>query len=270
MSDPPLHGLSRPGRLSQLAVLWALPVALLGAQLLGRMLAGVAVWLLGPGPGELVAVLAGVAGGGLCLVLLSLLLPTGAHVPLGRALRLRPARPQVLLAAAVGTFMLGPTGDFLMSLMAEFAPAQTQGNVPRLQALARTQPLWLLWPFFALLPGIAEELFFRGLIQNAFARPRVGLWVSGLTFSAFHLDPHHIAGVLPLGIFLAWVGMHHGTLVTIFAHVANNTVALLSARSAELDVGYGTGRAMPAHWLPLSLLVVLFAAWSLRRNAPNG
>ena len=92
-----------------------------------------------------------------------------------------------------------------------------------------------------------------------------------LLFAAFHLDPHHIAGVLPLGFFLAWVGARCGTLVTIVAHIANNTLAIIAVHSETLDVGYGTSEPMPWSWLPVSLvLAALATGMVVNRNLPLG
>ena len=65
---------------------------------------------------------------------------------------------------------------------------------------------------------IAEEVFFRGLIQRSAGFGKKAIVISALSFSFFHMDPHHIAGVLPLGFYLAWLGARTGsTLVPIVA-----------------------------------------------------
>ena len=135
------------------------------------------------------------------------------------------------------------------------------------QIVKQLSPL-LAWPVFALLPGIAEELMFRGVLQNAARSRNLGIAVSALGFAAFHLDPHHVAGVLPLGFFLAWVGARCGTLVTIVAHIANNTLAILAVHSETLDVGYGTSEPMPWSWLPVSLALGRARRARDRENCP--
>lgn len=270
----PLHGLSAPLRFPWGWALMALPVAFVASQLVGAVARGIAETVVGAAPPESVLpLLAGVAGGHGTLLLLVWILVTAVRLPRLPTLGLVPReklaaiRIEVWAAAAVGTFMLGPLADTLMSLMERWAPSSTLGSVPMLQEVARDNPMWLTWPFLALVPGLAEELFFRGLLQRSFARPAVGAVVSAVAFAAFHVDPHHVVGVLPLGAFLAWIAMHHGTSVAIAAHVANNSVALLSARNATLDVGYGTDQPMPLTWLPISLWVVVLCARVLSRNA---
>jgi membrane protease YdiL (CAAX protease family) len=202
----------------------------------------------------------------------SLVTPLIASLSLRESLDLKPDRPQVFLAAAVGTVMLGPLGDTLMTELSIRFPSWTLGVVPTLHELASHLPLVALWPTFALVPGVAEELLFRGVLQGALGRTLIGSMIAGIAFAAFHVDPVHIAGVLPLGLFLSWVAYRSSTLVSMFAHVANNSLAVFSIHSAVLDVGYGTGREVPASWLAASLLVfavmAAIIAQSTRRPRP--
>lgn len=183
----------------------------------------------------------------------ALLVPRVSGIPTRTVLGLRAAPPTVYAAAALGTLMLGPLADLLMQGMATYAPDDTLGLLDGLHALARSQPVWVLWPVLALLPGIGEELMFRGLLLRSFSTRSIGVLASGVGFALFHVDPHHIAGVLPLGLFLSWVASRSSTSVTIVAHVVNNTMALVATHVAALDVGYGTERDMPPSWLPVSL-----------------
>jgi hypothetical protein len=109
---------------------------------------------------------------------------------------------------------------------------------------------------------------FRGLLQNAAASRVTAVVVSAVSFALFHIDPHHVAGVLPLGFFLAWVGLRCGTWVTIFAHVVNNTVAIALVHSEAFEVGYGTAAPMPWPWLPASFALVVISGWIVLRNSP--
>ena len=201
------------------------------------------------------------------LIAVALMAPGIAGVPLRTALHLRHATLPAYVAAAVGTVMLGPTADVLMRAMQAFWPQMNLGVVAMLHDLVGRIPVVVAWPVFALLPGLSEELVFRGLLQTAARRRWVGIVASGLAFSLFHVDPQHIAGVLPLGFFLAWVGSRCGTFVTIFAHVVNNTFAIAAVHSTALDVGYGTDAPMPWPWVPVSLLLVAIAARVIAKHA---
>lgn len=195
-----------------------------------------------------------------CLVTVALVVPASFGIAPAQALGLRRAPLVCYGAAAVGTIMLGPSADYLMRAMLALLPELSLGVVPMLQEVVRGLPLIVAFPVFALLPGVSEELMFRGLLQNAAGRSWFAIALSALAFSLFHVDPHHVAGVLPLGFFLAWCAARCGTLVTIFAHVLNNGAAIAAVHSSTFDVGYGTDQPMPWQWLPVSWAFVIAAA----------
>lgn len=247
----------------------SLPIAFVATQLGGMIARNVAVWVLPDRSwAETGATLVAMGATSLTLLLVAVVTALVSGVAPLRVFSLRLASPAVYVAAAVGTVALGPLADLLMQSMAAFLPRWTLGSVPVLHGLARSQPIWLLWPFFALFPGVAEEAFFRGMLQGAFRRPELAIAAGGAAFAIFHLDPHHIVGVLPLGLFLSWVAQRHGLSVTVVAHVVNNTVALTSAQVAGLDVGYGTDTPLPFYWVPAGLVVAALAMWMLGPHPP--
>jgi hypothetical protein len=77
------------------------------------------------------------------------------------------------------------------------------------------------------------------------------------------VDPVHVVGVLPLGLFLSWAAARSCTTVSVVAHVINNSLALVSIQNADLDVGYGSDTAFPTEWLIVSLVVFAGAAYAL-------
>lgn len=274
--DPPEARLP-PTREPPLVPAWVAVVALfpvlLTTQLGGGIARSIALALVRqpdgapPAPDHAAGILAGMAAGAGLLAAIALAVPLLGDRSPRVCYQLLPAPPQVVTAAAVGTFALGPLADTLMVTMQSWFPNLTLGTLPRLHALATGQPFWLLWPFFALLPGIAEELFFRGFVQTAFVRTRVAVLASAASFALFHLDPHHIVGVFPLGLFLAWTAARFGTLVTIVAHTLNNTLALLTIQVSELDVGYGSDTPMPRWWLLVGLMLWAVATAVLVRES---
>jgi membrane protease YdiL (CAAX protease family) len=249
------------------ALLWVVGAAF-SAQLAGNLVAGFCrSWLASRGVALAQlehapeAIVPALAASGLALLGVTLYAPQVAGVPLSRALGIRAAPPSAYVLAMVGTVALGPTGDWLMRLAAELYPQATLGVVPMLNDLVRAMPLFVVWPAFALLPGISEELAFRGLLQNAGGPLRLRLALSAILFALFHVDPHHVVGVLPLGLFFAWVASRYGTLVTVGAHVANNTIAIAMARA-----GQDSDQVVPFSWVAASWLVVLACAIALSRG----
>lgn len=253
------------------ALLVLLPVVWLASQWVGAIAQGIALAAVRATTGvkppinHPVGMLAGMGVGALLLTAVALLVPLLCQRSVREQYRLAPAPIAVLVAAGLGTVALGPLADVLMVWMQQHFPDATLGALPRLHELAQAHSFALLWPFFALLPGLSEELFFRGLVQTTFAHRGLAIGVSALSFAAFHADPHHVVGVFPLGLFLAWVASRHGAWVTTVAHVANNSVALLTIQVSQLDVGYGTEVPMPAWWVAIGLAVWAACAYALAR-----
>jgi membrane protease YdiL (CAAX protease family) len=104
-------------------------------------------------------------------------------------------------------------------------------------ALAKTLPLALAATVaIGLLGPLAEELLFRGLIYG-YVDGRFGAraaWVtSSILFALAHVEPAHIALVLPIGILLGWVRQRSESLwPCVVAHMANNTIVVWWAHLA--------------------------------------
>jgi membrane protease YdiL (CAAX protease family) len=89
----------------------------------------------------------------------------------------------------------------------------------------------LVFAGLCVLVPIAEELMFRGMIQQIFSRnmgPVIGFLLAGLVFGAIHLNPHLLISITFFGIFLSFIYYATGNLAySIVAHSLFNTVALL-------------------------------------------
>ncbi|NQV17733.1 MAG: CPBP family intramembrane metalloprotease [Armatimonadetes bacterium] len=96
--------------------------------------------------------------------------------------------------------------------------------------------IWKSLFVIALLPGICEEVFFRGYIINVFRKQ--GIWksiiITAVLFGIFHLDPFRMVPVTLLGIWMGYLLFKtNSILIPIFAHFANNSLALLIGRFAD-------------------------------------
>ena len=130
---------------------------------------------------------------------------------------------------------------------------------------------------FAVLPAVAEELAFRGLLQPGIIRltgsRHAGVWITGLAFGLAHVQ---LAGLLPR----VWLGVVLGFLVAagaslwlgILAHALFNGAQVLAVRYGEVASGVPNSEQVP---LPDTLTVAwaislagLGLWWGLARLAP--
>jgi membrane protease YdiL (CAAX protease family) len=93
---------------------------------------------------------------------------------------------------------------------------------------------------FALVPAVCEEVLFRGYLQaglaRAIQRPAALAAASALVFAIFHLDPWRFAGVMGLGLFLAWLRLETGSLLPpMAAHAASNVLSITLKSAGRLD-----------------------------------
>lgn len=84
----------------------------------------------------------------------------------------------------------------------------------------------------ALLAGVTEEFFFRGLIQTELTRavqnPHIAIWISAIAFSAVHMQFYGFVPRMLLGALFGYLYFWSGNLwVSILAHAVNNAFALV-------------------------------------------
>ena len=130
----------------------------------------------------------------------------------------------------------------------------------------------------AVLPAIAEELTFRGVLQHLFTPkhqssiPHLAIWCSAILFSAIHMQfygfiPRMLMGAL-FGYMLAWTG---SLWIPILMHFTNNAMAVLLsffAIKAEWDNDLldtiGTGDTL---WLGIVSIVLTIAGIYIFRRS---
>jgi len=89
---------------------------------------------------------------------------------------------------------------------------------------------WKVFLAIALLPGICEELLFRGFLIRFFEKYSVrwAVVISAILFAVYHLDPFRFIPVLLLGLLLGYLAVRSVSLyASMFAHIINNGMAFL-------------------------------------------
>ena len=84
----------------------------------------------------------------------------------------------------------------------------------------------------AFVPGIVEELFFRGLIQGSFAKgmkPVRAAIVAGVVFGLYHFNPFAVVPLIGLGCYFGFLRARSNSIViAMTAHFVNNALAVLA------------------------------------------
>ena len=135
----------------------------------------------------------------------------------------------------------------------------------------------------ALLPAVAEELTFRGVLQRLFQGsnvsdfhtvkvPHIAIWVTAILFSAIHMQfygfiPRMLMGAL-FGYMLVWTG---SLWVPILMHFTNNAMAVIlyfvatrGGWDMEKVDAIGTGDTL---WLGIvSLVLTVVGIYAFRRS----
>ncbi len=96
----------------------------------------------------------------------------------------------------------------------------------------------------ALTPACCEEIFFRGYLQQNYARsltPLASVFFTGFVFAVFHLSAANLVPLTLLGWYIGYVFMQSGNLAVPFSvHLLNNLAALLvlhfSGESSSIPV----------------------------------
>ncbi len=201
----------------------------------------------------------------------SLLMIRHYRLDLREALALRPVRPVVILAVVLGAPGLFLTGVALARLSGLLFPVPER----MLEEFGRTLmpeaiPVWEMLLILAVLPGICEEIAFRGALLHGLRRrysPVVLCLVVGLIFGLFHLDLVRVLPTAFLGVTVAAVTLVTGSLYpAMLWHALHNTTAFLIGSAGvavdELDAGVYVPGAIVAG-LALTLL------WKNRTPYPD-
>lgn len=92
-------------------------------------------------------------------------------------------------------------------------------------------PFILTFALVAILPGICEELFFRGFLLQGIRKKfsdRFSIVLVGVLFGLLHFDPYRFFPVTLLGIFFGYIVVKTGSIFPgMIAHMTNNTLVLL-------------------------------------------
>ncbi len=190
------------------------------------------------------------------------------------AFALRPVHPLVWLAVLIGAPAGYIVGIGLAGLVDTYVFPVPQ-NV--LEAFGDTllgdeMPLWQLLFFLTIMPGILEELAFRGVLLHGLRKMfgPVGMClVVGAIFGIFHVSLFRLVPTAYLGMIFAAVVLLTGSIFPVMLwHFANNAIGLVPAH-----MGWVTEDTVDPWWgYALGLLGLLISfgiIWIVRTPYPD-
>jgi sodium transport system permease protein len=179
------------------------------------------------------------------------------------ALGLRMPHPAAWVAALVGAPSALVVGLGIAQLGSYFFPVPEELLRQFGQELfPASVPLWQMLLFIAVLPGVCEEIAFRGMLLYGLKRRfgPVGLCLAvGVIFGLFHFSLFRLIGTAFLGVLLSAVTLLSGSIFpAMLWHFANNAIAVLAVTS-------GYGGEVPLWWSAAALVPLAFSFWLLWR-----
>ncbi len=189
--------------------------------------------------------------------------------------RLRPAHPAAWTAGVLLGLASWPLAHEVFLLNRWFGltdlTAQAELVAELLDQWRAISPLWIVFSL-AVVPGICEELFFRGYLFAALSRVASAgraVWVSALLFGLFHVvagslaTPERFLPSLFLGLILGGLAWRSGSVLPgIVMHVVHNALLLLIAYYRQTLIERGWGVHQQVH-LPFAWLVLAFGGIAL-------
>ncbi len=160
---------------------------------------------------------------------------------------------------------------------------QTLEKVEHLLVHWQSVPLVLIVISLGLIPGICEEIFFRGLLLSAVRRQlRAGgaVLATAVAFGLFHVvlaggaAPSRFLPSLLMGLLLGWITLRtRSILPAMLLHATHNSLLLTVVRyRGELSswtVGQADASHLPASWLAASAVAVALGIALIVRSTPT-
>lgn len=160
--------------------------------------------------------------------------------------------PSLVLYAGTWCLVMG-----VSALLVTLLPDSAQKVADAFSAIEE-QPLWAILLVAAVMPGIGEEILFRGFLLGGLreklarkmdaekSRGRkqgiwVAIWLSAFVFGLFHMSLVKLLPTALLGACFAYIVVRTGSIyVTMFLHFLNNTISMLTIKYPEKVMEWAT------------------------------
>ena len=170
----------------------------------------------------------------------------------------------------LATPLVGLVISALMSLVVE----QESDNMKFVGDLIKAQGagrLLLMIMLIAAVPGICEEVLFRGFSQTFLAKQwpvPAAICASSALFAVAHVDPLHVIAVFPLGVWFGVITWRTKSIIpAVLCHFANNFVSVMFV---QYNVEEMWGAALLWQFGAASGVFFLWALWLFARRDRAG
>lgn len=114
-----------------------------------------------------------------------------------------------------------------------------------------------------IIPGIGEEMLFRGIIQKELTsfnrKPHLSIFITAILFALFHFQVTGLASKFLIGMVLGYAYHYSGSLILpMILHALNNSIATIAYYFSPenlLDKGVDN---TPIPWMPVVLFTAIF------------
>ena len=101
----------------------------------------------------------------------------------------------------------------------------------------------------ALLPALAEELSFRGTLQQILGNKQIAIWATAIVFSAIHMQFYGFVPRMLMGAMFGYLFVWSGTLwIPIVMHFTNNGLAVIAYYIFGSENSYADTIGVGATW----------------------
>ena len=198
-------------------------------------------------------------------------------------LRLRGVDGRLLGLSVVGVIGLQPVAQWLAQVnqqlpLPEAVRALDQSQLELIRHVLESDlGLGFNLIMLALIPGICEEVLFRGYAQRQFERAggaTAGVLLSGILFGLYHIRPSQLLPLAVLGLYMAYLTWRTGSLVpAMVVHFLHNGMAVMAAHFVQGTAAYDLSslEQVPVPWYGVGLGVVIVGGvvYVLHQLAPQ-
>jgi ABC-type Na+ efflux pump permease subunit/membrane protease YdiL (CAAX protease family) len=186
------------------------------------------------------------------------------------SLRMPPLSSWLAVAIGIPSGLLTGIGVFKLAQVITPVPKEVLESFGQ-QIMPESIPFWQLLPLMTILPGICEEIAFRGVLLHALRRhyrPLGAILLVGVAFGLFHMSLFRILQTAYLGVLFATATVLSGSIFPAMVwHASSNALALAAGRAGfpiqSLDASMHILAAT-------ALAVALWILWRDRRIVPVG